>query len=680
MPDRSTLRVWFSVLAVSIVLFGFFSAVPDITRNSEARTALKAQGMCDQGGNMPADIAGEGAAGRLARRAEPYLVPVRAGIPHLTKPPLYYWMECVGAKLWHDARHGGASGSPWISPWLARFPAVLFAVALVVMVVLAASRTSGPFAGFCAGLALLGAPFAVTGLIEANIDGPFAVAASAAFFSYFSLVTRSRGRLMPFLAWTGFTTLAFYFKGPVYFQFFLPILAGVLAYRACADRRSGVPVSRLVTGLLRTLAVTVLGLLVGVAVFLLYYWLVSRTPTMQAHGGLSHLSDYFRGEVLDNRYGDRPDHGAPVTHIFVLLVGGATLPFLLTLVIGATGLVSLFRSGKGVPADDGDRAWRAFLWIWLVGGFLVLSFTPAKQYRYTLPLLPPLALLVGMAFREYVRSGRPAGFSVLFPLLLAFGSLACPALISYAVLVRARHLHAMYGSVLSPEGLFDALLVGLWLVLVGGSAAFLLALAAARDKAAADEGRRRRLVVMLLVSALLASVAGNMVRLSQKKSAAPRYLVSSVRAIPGLRDVATYRCSSWMVWHAFGETSLPSISTSPALHRVLDEATNTAVILRPDSFLYRAAPGEGIEILVLHAASADDDPAEPGDAVRGESGWLRVSSSDNIPGLPQRARVRFIGADGTVSEPLARAWTVHCSMPCFAQSRMHTVLADYESD
>ncbi|NQT93819.1 MAG: hypothetical protein HQ559_13755 [Lentisphaerae bacterium] len=618
-------------------------------------------------------------------------MPLRAGQPDLTKPPVYYWMECAFARLWHGVRYGGSSEPAWISPWLARLPAVLLAIALVAMVVFLTARTEGTFASLCAGLALVGAPFAVTGLIEANIDGPFAVSVSAAFVAYFCMTMRDRGRLPAFLAWTGFTTLSLYFKGPVYFQFFLPLMAGVVGYQVYRDFRAGKTARSIVAASLRILVVSLLGLLISAALFLLYYWLLSQAPTIHSRGGWSYLGDYFRGEVLDNSYGEKPDHGAPVYQIFVLLLGGATLPLILTFTIGITGLTSFLQRRKRAadedlplpeasppPRSERERAWRAFLWIWLLGGFLVLSLTPAKQYRYTLPLLPPLAILAAMAIREFLRSGRPAAFSVLLPILLVCGSLASAALITYAVLIRLRHLAAMYGSALSVEGSFDFLLLGLWLVLVAVSAAFLFRLARGRGRRTGSLPDRRQLVVLLLVSALLASVGGNMVRVSQQKTVAPRYLALSILGIPGLGEVATYRCANWLIWHAFRTTSLPSVVTSSHLRRYMDEAGTVAIILRPSAFRYRLVPGEGLEILILHAGQRGERGAGQGYAGEPEGNWRRTKLSDNGLDPPQAARVRFVGADGEISEPMARLWTVHSSMPSFGLSRVYTVLANYE--
>ena len=67
----------------------------------------------------------------------------------------------------------------------------------------------------------------------------------------------------------------------------------------------------------------------------------------------------------------------------------------------------------------------AYLWAWLLIGYLILTLVPNKgEERYAQPLLPPMALLLGGAYygygRRWVRR-TVIGFAVIIGGLIIWG-------------------------------------------------------------------------------------------------------------------------------------------------------------------------------------------------------------------------------------------------------------------
>lgn len=282
-----------------------------------------------------------------------WLVPVFRGHPHLTKPPLTYWLQSGAIRLLGP------------SEWAVRLPTAIAGSLTLVMVMLLAWRLRGPrYAMLVTGL-LAVMPMQVMLSRIALTDGLlamfwFGVLASAL------LAQREPARRgwWVTLMWAALAG-AFITKGP---PAILP-LAVVAVWLVAAGRWRDLRWFKIWIGL-------------PLALVPLIVWIVLILRTHPEA-----LFIWYR-EIVDRATG-AGDHVEPVWFFIPVFIGGL---FPATAMFSLPGLHFPVSRLKELTRDAAPQ----MLWVLaLVIPFVVFSINTGKLASYLLPLCPPLALLVG---------------------------------------------------------------------------------------------------------------------------------------------------------------------------------------------------------------------------------------------------------------------------------------------
>ncbi len=298
-----------------------------------------------------------------------WLTPRLNGVKYFEKPPLAYWVEAVLIRTFG------------LSEWSVRLGPALFALFGCLAVYYAGSRMFGRRAGlFASGiLATSTLYFALARLI--TLDMPVTVFLTAALLS-FLLGTREpagRGRRLFFLGFYAASGLAVMTKGLIGVVFpGMIIFAWMLLMNEWRLLRS-------------------MYLLSGIAVFLLiaapWHLLVQRANP--EFFGFYFVREHFQ------RYLTKVHHHYKPFWFFVPIVAGGFFPW-------TVFLVQAIRNA--FPASWRERRTereRIFLLLWAGLIFLFFSASSSKLIPYVLPVLPPLALLVGKYLAETTGQDLP---------------------------------------------------------------------------------------------------------------------------------------------------------------------------------------------------------------------------------------------------------------------------------
>ncbi len=300
-----------------------------------------------------------------------WLVPHLNGVPYSHKPPLLFWLVCLG---WRVA---GVSEA-----WLRAVPALFALGSLFVTVRLA--RRLWPAERECAALAawiLFGTGlWALFGTVLSSFDpllAFFTLVGSSGLLQAIGGRPRSGWLLFGLALGAGILT-----KGPVIFLHTLPV--ALLAPWWAGPRLRG----RLGAWYGGTVLATLLAVAIALA------WAV---PAALA-GGETYAGQIFWGQTA-NRVVESFTH----RHAWWFYL--AFLPVVLfPWSLWPSALRALGHLG-GEPADPGVR----FCIAWTFPGLILLSLSSAKQPQYLLPLLPGFALLLARALVVAPpRPGRPA--------------------------------------------------------------------------------------------------------------------------------------------------------------------------------------------------------------------------------------------------------------------------------
>lgn len=273
--------------------------------------------------------------------------------PHLTKPPLTYWSVAASTALF--GRTELAARSPNALAFL-----------LTVFILLRLGPAFAPERPWLPGLIYATAPTAVLGAGVITTDTLLTLFEVAAVFCWW----RSRDGAARWVVamWLAFG-LGVLTKGP---PALLPLLA-ILLFHVARDERPAL--RRLITP-------------VGIALFLVvgggwFAWQIARDPS---------LAGWFFGHEFIDRIAtpvhDRnPQWYAPFTVYLPVLVAGL-LPWLL-----------LWRWRGPWLAEPGwyrsrsaERVWPV---LWFLIPFIVFCVSQSRQPGYMLPLIAPLALMLG---------------------------------------------------------------------------------------------------------------------------------------------------------------------------------------------------------------------------------------------------------------------------------------------
>ncbi len=288
-----------------------------------------------------------------------WITPVLEGRPWLEKPPLYYWLTIPVFRL-----TGQGETAARLGPALAAFW-----TALVVYWLGGAlwSRLAG-LIGAAALLTMVG--FAAFGR-SASTDMPMAACMTTALAILAVAAVRENQPAWKVLAGYVFLGLAILAKGPVA----LILAVGIGAcYWSLHDRmhlKRWHPVA---------------GLVIVLAVALPWFWLAYR------QNGFGFILVFFINHNLARYVTDIHHHTQPF-YYYVPVVLGLIFPWSAWFLFSASGetLRTLRRRREWNPAD-------LFLGCWILFPLLFFSISRSKLPGYVIPILPPIALLLGAKF------------------------------------------------------------------------------------------------------------------------------------------------------------------------------------------------------------------------------------------------------------------------------------------
>jgi len=313
------------------------------------------------------------------------------------KPILYYWFTA-----------GGFAG---IEPgeFMARFGSALSGIALVLLTWGAARRLTGDDRGaWIAGAiaATCGGYFAMARL--ALPDLPLALFITATIWCAMRATDPREKVPASWAALVGLATgLGFLTKGPLA----IVIPAIVLAPIWWRERR---------TIALRTSHI-------GIAVLLFCIAGLPWYVAMLAQHGTAYLQSFFVSDNLE-RFATTKYNDARAVWYYVPIVLGGLLPWtVFLLVLPWRPLRDIWRRRRRLT----DVEWR--LLIWTVGPLLLFTASVGKQPRYIVPVLPPIAMMlgVGISNRLATPNDRAAARELTIATLITSGMFAFLALLFY---------------------------------------------------------------------------------------------------------------------------------------------------------------------------------------------------------------------------------------------------------
>lgn len=366
-------------------IFFYGAAERPITRSSEGRVARVAQEMLNSGD---------------------WIVPHLNGVVRKEKPPLSSWAVALTARM---------MGSNKVTPLHAYIPTGLAGIALALTLYWWLRRVQEPgketFAPFFAALVALTAPGFLMQARSAELDMLLALFVTFAFVGYWRWrVDRCQWGL---LFCYGTLALSVLTKGHVGLIIFLP---AVLIWNFVERAHSALPLRQ---GGAKWHAV-------GVALLLLIVlpWAI---PFLQNSG--IEWAD-FKKEGLE-RFGSKTGHQEPF-YFYLLNVPGWLMPWFLLLPLG-------YFATRDLP-PDGRSPLRRLCVCWFLTGFVIFSALTAKQRHYSLPFLPPLALLTAdflQRWMDHPQASTARGARLTFSgLVAAMGA----GLIALPVVMKSRGL------------------------------------------------------------------------------------------------------------------------------------------------------------------------------------------------------------------------------------------------
>lgn len=340
-------------------------------------------------------------AGRRMVESGDWVVPEYNGYPRYQKPILFYWLQATAQ---------GILGS---SPWSARLPTAVAGTLLVLLMAAVAGQVWGQRAGWWSGvvLAVMAGIVLLSRMVMTDIVLLLFLQAGLGAF-YVAQLREPPQRGPWYLAmWTAFA-FGFLTKGPIAYLLPFAFLVPWLAVRG--ELLATVRESRILRGLMILLIVA------GP------WYLAAHIVT---EGDFSR--HFFVTENLGRFLTNVNPHDAPPFLYFLILIP-LTFPW-------AGLLPQVVRHALRQPLRGPFRDALPVLLVWQAAlVFVVFTLSRTRVWTYTLPMLPPLALLIGRWIADRVGNSstdakpmRPALWVFLtVALLLGIGS----------VFLRAEHL------------------------------------------------------------------------------------------------------------------------------------------------------------------------------------------------------------------------------------------------
>ena len=274
------------------------------------------------------------------------------------KPVGAYWLQAVAVKF---------TGAGLTAAWAYRLPSALAAWLAVLATFVFGRRLFGAPAGLAAGAMLATTLVVVAEAHLAKTDAALLCAATLCMAGAGQAYTERKALLWPALLFWGAVAAGILIKGPV-----IVVVAGAAVVALSVADRS----------------ITWLWRLHPVAGVLLLAALVAPWLLMQPSSGASFVSASFQEDILPKLIGGQEGHGAwPGTHLLLGLV--TAWPWS---ILAPFAAIAAWRR-RAEPAVRFCLAWLAPAWI-------LFELVPTKLPHYTLPLMPPLMLLIAALLRD----------------------------------------------------------------------------------------------------------------------------------------------------------------------------------------------------------------------------------------------------------------------------------------
>ena len=284
-----------------------------------------------------------------------WLFPPLHGAARLQKPPLYWWAGAAAARV--------SGEEPALS---LRAVSVAAALGLVIVLYAWAAHALDPATGLAAAACLAAMTQVWLSARLGTADMLLVLFTTAALAAFQRLTVTRDSRLLPLLA--GLVTLAFLTKATAALvDVFVPVLTWL-----AAKRKLGLLVRP------RVLAWSAVAACASLA------WYVAALEEIPEAG--ARLREFFFVPLGAGHSDLASDHYRPVWWYLPRLLGAA-LPAVLLLPLVIRDAIR-FRFWRDVPA-------LRFAGMSVLSLFVVWSLIPQKGRHYLLPLLPPLALLLG---------------------------------------------------------------------------------------------------------------------------------------------------------------------------------------------------------------------------------------------------------------------------------------------
>ena len=281
------------------------------------------------------------------------------------KPVGVYWLQAAAVSL--------AGKTHLATPWLYRLPSALAAWIAVLSLCAFGRRLFGPAAGLAAGAMLATTLIVVAEAHLAKTDAALLGAVTLCLVGLGRIYTEERPNLSSALIFWAALAAGILIKGPV----IVAVAGATVAALSLADRN------------LRWLLALrpIPGILVFAAIIAPWFLLQSAGPA-------PFIASSFHEDILPKLIGGQEGHGAPPgTHLLLSLV--TAWPWS---ILAPFALIAAWRQRE----DRGVR----FCLAWLAPAWLLFELVPTKLPHYTMPLMPPLMLLIAAMVRATPDLGR----------------------------------------------------------------------------------------------------------------------------------------------------------------------------------------------------------------------------------------------------------------------------------
>jgi 4-amino-4-deoxy-L-arabinose transferase-like glycosyltransferase len=326
-----------------------------------------------------------------------FMVPNIEGSPHLTKPPLLYWLGAItGLALQRD------------DVVIVRLPCAISAIVCIVLTYLMGCSLKSRELGFLSALILISS----NSFTGRSLLGTFDIALTAAvlmaiYGSWQWINARKKSGII--LLFVG-SFLGFMIKGPVAWLIVGIVFLGELSIRKELKR-------------LLHWETLIFSIILFACSSLWFIYLVIHEPLART---------VFVNELLLplGMVSQHPtaEHFEPI-YQYLLLLPGNIIPWTAYLPM----LVLFFMRRR--PLFRGSSLW--FPLIWFGGNLLCFSIFPSKQKAYLLPLYPAIALLVGWCLVEMFELPETE-ISYLRYTNMVLGFLCFPAALAFAIVFWVR--------------------------------------------------------------------------------------------------------------------------------------------------------------------------------------------------------------------------------------------------